>query len=84
MTNQGNLLVSETGTTTLHSGRISIVDQNGNRRTLLEGLPSAINVPVEIVSGDGHTTAADISGCKGPPFDQIARWIDRLRALTGP
>jgi hypothetical protein len=43
LTNQGNLLVSETGTTALHSGRISIVDSSGNRRTLLDGLPSAIN-----------------------------------------
>lgn len=41
--NQGNLIVSESGTTTLHSGRISIVDPTGNRRTLLDGLPSAIN-----------------------------------------
>lgn len=43
LTNKGNLLVSETGTTALHSGRISIVDPSGNRRTLLDGLPSAIN-----------------------------------------
>jgi len=43
LTNQENLLVSETGTPALHSGRISIVDPSGNRRTLLDGLPSAIN-----------------------------------------
>jgi hypothetical protein len=44
LTNQGNLLVSENGTTELHSGRISIVDPtNGSRRTLLDGLPSAIS-----------------------------------------
>ncbi len=43
LTNQGNLLVSESGTTALHSGRISIVDPSGNRRTLLDALPSAIN-----------------------------------------
>ena len=41
--NLDNLLVSETGTRSLHTGRISIVDVNGNRRTLLDGLPSAIN-----------------------------------------
>ncbi len=41
--NQGNLIVSETGTTTPNTGRISIVDLNGNRRTLLDGLPSGIN-----------------------------------------
>ena len=40
---QGNLIVSETGTGALHTGRISIVDPSGNRRTLLDGLPSAIN-----------------------------------------
>jgi len=43
LTNQNNLLVSETGTLALHSGRISIIDASGNRRTLLDGLPSAIN-----------------------------------------
>lgn len=43
LTNQGNLLVSETGTRDPNSGRISIVDSEGNRRTLLDGLPSAIN-----------------------------------------
>ena len=41
--NLGNLLVSETGTRSSHTGRISIVDAGGNRRTLLDGLPSAIN-----------------------------------------
>ena len=43
LTNQGNLLVSETGTTAPRSGRISIIDPNGNRRTLLRGLPSGLN-----------------------------------------
>ena len=43
LSNQGNLLVSETGTTALSSGRISIVEPNGHRRTLLEGLPSGMN-----------------------------------------
>ncbi len=38
----GNLLVAETGTTP-NSGRVSIVDRNGNRRTLIDGLPSGIN-----------------------------------------
>jgi len=40
LSNQGNVLVSETGTATPHSGRISIVEPSGNRRTLLDGLPS--------------------------------------------
>lgn len=43
LSNQGNLLVSETGTSAPNSGRISILDASGNRRTLLDGLPSAIN-----------------------------------------
>jgi hypothetical protein len=42
--NQNNLLVSESGTAAvLHSGRISIVEPDGTRRTLLDGLPSAPN-----------------------------------------
>src|SRR6266540_1802662 len=41
--NQRNLLVSETGTGAPNSGRISIVDLGGHRRTLLAGLPSGIN-----------------------------------------
>jgi hypothetical protein len=43
LSNQGNLLVAESGTTTPNSGRISILDPSGSRRTLLDGLPSAIN-----------------------------------------
>jgi hypothetical protein len=38
--NQGNLIVSESGTPAAHSGRLSIIDPAGARRTLLEGLPS--------------------------------------------
>lgn len=42
LTDQGNLLVAETGTG-IHDGRISIIDpQTGLRRTLLNGLPSAV------------------------------------------
>lgn len=41
--NQGNLIVSETGTPILHSGRISILGTDGNRRTLIDGLPSALS-----------------------------------------
>ena len=40
LSNQGNVLVSETGTAAPHSGRISIVQPSGDRRTLLDGLPS--------------------------------------------
>ena len=41
--NRGNLIVSETGTLVPNTGRISIVDREGNRRTFLDGLPSGIN-----------------------------------------
>lgn len=38
--NLGNLIVSETGLPGLHTGRLSIVDPSGARRTLLDALPS--------------------------------------------
>jgi hypothetical protein len=41
--NQDNLIVSESGTATPNTGRISIVDSSGNRRTLLDGLPSGLS-----------------------------------------
>jgi hypothetical protein len=41
MTGYGNLLVAEAGTGAAGSGRISIVDRHGHRRTLIDGLPSA-------------------------------------------
>ncbi len=47
--NQDNLLVSETGTTALHSGRISIVDLDGHRRTLLDRLPSGMSVKPSVL-----------------------------------
>ena len=37
----GNLLVAEVGTVTPNSSRVSILDAEGNRRTLIDGLPSA-------------------------------------------
>lgn len=42
-TPRDNLIVAETGTFVPNSGRISIVDEHGNRRTLLNGLPSGIS-----------------------------------------
>ncbi|MGI8997576.1 MAG: ScyD/ScyE family protein [Pyrinomonadaceae bacterium] len=42
LSQQRNLLVTETGDG-INAGRISIVDRNGARRTLLDGLPSAVN-----------------------------------------
>lgn len=41
LTRSGELLVAEGGTFTPNTGRISILDRDGNRRTLLDGLPSA-------------------------------------------
>ena len=48
LSNQRNLVVSESGSrvlpgTAVLPGRISIVDTGGTRRTLLDGLPSALN-----------------------------------------
>lgn len=42
LTPQGNLLVTET-LGPPNSGRVSIVDRGGNRRTLIDGLPSGIS-----------------------------------------
>ena len=49
----GNLLVAEVGTgaSAPNSGRVSIVDPDGNRRTLIEGLPSAPSNAVNTPSG---------------------------------
>jgi hypothetical protein len=51
--NQENLLVSESGTRTPNMGRISIIDLTGNRRTLVDGLPSGINDVNEISGPSG-------------------------------
>ncbi|HEV8609766.1 MAG TPA: ScyD/ScyE family protein [Thermoanaerobaculia bacterium] len=50
--NQDNLVVGETGTTAPNTGRISIVERDGSRRTLVDGLPSGINDVLE-PSGPG-------------------------------
>lgn len=43
-TEQGNLFVSETGTRMANNtGRVSIINQDGFRRTFLDGMPSGIN-----------------------------------------
>jgi len=42
LTSRGNYLVSELGPGLPNNGRISIVDRGGNRRTFLDGLPSAL------------------------------------------
>ncbi len=41
--NQDNLLIGESGLITPNTGRISIVDPDGNRKTLIDGLPSGRN-----------------------------------------
>ena len=52
ITNQGNLVVSETGTANVaNSGRISIVSPDGTRRTLLDGLPQGTNAAGGDASG---------------------------------
>ena len=71
--NKGNLLVAEAGTFAPNSGRVSILDEQGNRRTLLDGLPSGINEigdisgtsgvylqgrTLYIVNGEGNATLA--------------------------
>ncbi len=40
-TPRGNFIVAEGGPEVPNNGRVSIVDRKGNRRTLIEGLPSA-------------------------------------------
>ena len=52
LTEQGNILISESGTGEAHTGRLSLVDQDGNRRTLLDGLPSA---PADVGDPSGPT-----------------------------
>ncbi len=52
ITNQRNLIVSETGTFNVaNSGRISIVGLDGHRRTLLDGLPQGTNAAGGDASG---------------------------------
>jgi hypothetical protein len=51
LTPLGNLLVAEVGTANpTNTSRVSIVDPDGNRHTLLDGLPSAINA-VNVATG---------------------------------
>ena len=51
-TNQGNLIVSETGIVNVPaSGRLSIVGLDGTRRTLLDGLPQGTNAAGGDASG---------------------------------
>ena len=49
----GNLLVAEFGTEIPNSGRISIISDNGVRRTLLDGLPSGINDVGDVIGITG-------------------------------
>jgi hypothetical protein len=74
----GNLLIAEVGTPSAaaNTGRVSIVDRNGNRRTLVDGLPSAptnaANTPsgpsglylagrtLFVVIGEGNPTAVRV------------------------
>jgi len=52
LTEQGNLIVSETGTVDVpNSGRLSLVSPQGKRRTLLDGLPQGTNAAGGDASG---------------------------------
>jgi DNA-binding beta-propeller fold protein YncE len=55
VTPDGSLVVAETGTGN-NDGRISIIDQDGNRRTLVDGLPSGISL------GGGEAAPSGPSG----------------------
>jgi hypothetical protein len=50
LTPKGNLMVAEAGNGP-NTGRISILDLNGNRRTLVDGLPSGFSPPNNDPSG---------------------------------
>ncbi|MFC4307571.1 ScyD/ScyE family protein [Steroidobacter flavus] len=57
LTEEGDLLVSETGTLNVpNSGRISIVSPDGTRRTLLDGLPQGTNAAGGDASGPNSLT----------------------------
>ena len=49
--NRDNLLVTEGGTSTPNTGRVSIVNLTGTRRTLIDGLPSGISFEANAPSG---------------------------------
>ncbi|HWT02542.1 MAG TPA: ScyD/ScyE family protein [Pyrinomonadaceae bacterium] len=49
----GNLLVTENGTSAPNTGRVSIVEPGGTRRTLINGLPSGINDVGDISGPNG-------------------------------
>ena len=75
-TPQGNLLASEGGTPVPNTGRISIVNRQGMRRSLVEGLPAAPghNIPAFGPVGlalDGRTLYVALGDGDvevGPPF----------------
>lgn len=50
-TSGGSLLIAEGGQDQPNTGRISIVDSSGNRRTLIDGLPSGLAAPDMSVDG---------------------------------
>ena len=74
---KGNLLVSEAGSG-LNSGRISILDLSGNRRTLLDGLPAGFAPPNNDLSGPsglamrGRTLFVLIGAGDGEPLQARA------------
>ena len=55
LTPRGNFLVSETSSA-LNAGRVSFVSRGGNRRSLIEGLPSGVEVT--LAGGSGPSALA--------------------------
>jgi hypothetical protein len=47
----GVVLVAEAGTSTPNTGRVSLIDAAGNRRTLVDGLPSGLAAPDSDIDG---------------------------------
>ena len=95
LTPSGNLLVTETMPMP-NSGRVSIIDRHGNRRTLIDGLPSGMDPDglsgpqgldlngrtlfVAIGNGDG-TLAGPIQGTEIPNFHPSSPILSSVLAI---
>ncbi|MEP7072532.1 MAG: ScyD/ScyE family protein [Verrucomicrobiota bacterium] len=90
LSDQGNLIISETGTPDLNSGRISIVDPRGNRRTLIDGLPSAIDDvggpsgPSGIVMGGRNLYVLIGAGDVGIPGPRMGSTLENPNGPSSP
>lgn len=87
--NQGNLIVSETGIAgDQTSGRISIVSPDGTRRTLLDGLPQGTNAaggdasgPNSLAMGQGDTVIPGGGGSTVPNPDVSSQLFSSILAI---